>query len=162
MEETSVKPLENGQDCIDAVREVVESAEDNIAIFSQNLEPLLYNHLDLCERFSILARKHRNSGIRIIVQNTRSAVADGHCLVHLAQKLSSYVQIRTPTTPELQRFEQSWIIADRHSICEISNPQRWEGQLILHNRLHVKTQLEFFDHAWENSEPDIHTRRLSI
>lgn len=162
MENTSVTTLTDRQSCYDAVKQVIHSAEGRIAIFSQALEPLLYNHEEICDALSSLARSHRHAMVRVIAQSTRSAAADGHCVIRLAQRLSSYVQIRVPATQELQRFNQSWIIADNHSICEITNSERYEGQLIEHNQLHVRTQLDFFDHAWENSEPDIQTRRLGI
>lgn len=162
MEKTLVKALTDRQDCSAAVHHLISAAERQIAIFSQQLEPLLYNHQEVCDQIFQLARKNRYTQVRIIVQQTRSVAAEGHCLIQLAQKLSSYVQIRTPNTAELQRFGQSWLIIDDHSICEISNPERYEGKLIEHDRVYVSTQLDFFDNAWENSVPDANTRRLSI
>lgn len=162
MGNTSVSTLTNRQECSDAVHSLIQNAEQHIAIFSQQLEPLLYNHQDICDLISELARKNRHSNIRIIACNTRSSASDGHCLINLAQRISSHIQIRVPETPELKRFSESWLIADHHSICQISNPDRYEGSVIKNDRLHVKTKLEFFDHAWENSQPDQNTRRLSI
>ena len=162
MENTLVTTLTNRQDCADAVKKIIQMADQRIAIFSQRLEPLLYNHQEICDLLSELARKNRHSNVRILALQTKSVAADGHCLIHLAQRLSSFIQIHQPTTAELRHFSESWIIADDHSICEINNPERYEGTLIEHNRLHVRTQLEFFDHAWENSETDQNTRRLNI
>jgi hypothetical protein len=162
MDKTSVKALTDRDDCSEAIEHLVASAERYIAIFSQQLEPQFYNHKAICEQMAQLARKNRYTQIRIIAQQTRSAASSGHCLIQLAQKLSSYVQIRTPNTPELERFTQSWLIIDNHSMCVISNPERFEGKLIEHDRSYVTNQLDFFDHAWENSIPDIHSRRLSI
>jgi len=162
MSKTLVKALTDKQECSDAIQHLVDTADRHIAIFSQQLEPLLYNHQDVCEKMAQLARKNRHSLIRIIAQHTRSITSEGHCLIHLAQRLSSYVQIRTPNTPELKRFNQSWLIIDNQSICEISNPERYEGKLIEQDPQYVRSQLEFFDHAWENSEPDVHSRRLGI
>jgi len=162
MDNSSVITLNSRNDCVEAVHRLIQSAEQHVAIFSQELEPLLYNHVEICEMLSALARKNRHSSVRIIAQQTKTVASDGHCLIHLAQRLSTYVSIRVPSTPELQRFRESWLITDNHSICEINNPDRYEGKVIEHDRLHVKTQLEFFDHAWENSQPDQHTRRLSL
>ena len=162
MENTSVVTLRNRLECSDAVHEVISSALQSIAIFSQHLEPLLYNHQDICEAISSLARKNRHTCIRIIVLNTQSSASDGHCLINLAQRLPSSIQIKIPTTQELKHFTESWLIADNHTICQINDPDRYEGSLIKDNRLHVKTRLEFFDHAWESSQPDQNTRRLSI
>jgi hypothetical protein len=162
MEQTSIKALTDRTECSEATQHLVDSAQRHIAIFSQQLEPQLYNHQAVCEKMSQLARKNKYTQIRIIAQQTRLAASSGHCLIQLAQKLSSYVQIRTPNTPELQRFNQSWLIIDDHSMCVITNPERFEGKLIEHDRSYVINQLEFFDKAWENSIQDINSRRLSI
>ncbi len=162
MEHTLVKTLTGKQDCSAAISSVIELAEQHIAIFSQNLEPVLYNSPQICDQISALARKHRHSSIRIIVQDSRSAVADGHCLIQLAQRLSSSIQIRIPATAELGRFAQSWLIIDNHSICQIDNLERYEGSLIENNRLHVKPKLDFFNLAWESCLPDPNSRRLHI
>lgn len=162
MDKTSITALSDRSECYEAIRHLTGSAERYIAIFSQQLEPQLYNHKEICEQMTQLARKNRYTQIRVIAQQTRAAASSGHCLIHLAQRLSSYVQIRTPNTPELQRFSHSWLIIDNHSMCEISNPERFEGKLIEHDRSYVIDQLEFFDNAWENSVPDINSRRLSL
>ena len=161
MENTSVETLNSRDDCVEAVARLIGSAELKIALFTQNLEPLLYNHASICDHISALARKNRHSSIRIIAQNTRAA-ADGHCLIHLAQQLSSSIQIRVPATEEIRRYAKSLLLVDDHSMVLIDNPERYEGSLIENNRLHVRTELEFFDHAWENSLPDANTRRLHI
>lgn len=161
MKDSSVKVLASRQDCLDAVRTLFDRAELHIKLFTQNLEPVLYNHHDLCETLSALARKNRHSTVRILAQHTKH-VGDGHCLVKLAQQLSSSVQIRIPSTPELQHYTKSLLIADDHSMMVIDNPERYEGSLVLSSRLPVKTELEFFDHAWEHSLPDQNTRRLNI
>ncbi|MBT3206388.1 MAG: hypothetical protein HOM14_17920 [Gammaproteobacteria bacterium] len=162
MTNTSVTTLLNKQDCSDAVHEVIQSAQQSIAIFSQQLEPLLYNHREICDAMSSLARKNQHSHIRVLVVKTQSISLDGHCLITLAQRIPSSIQIKVPVTAELLRFSESWLIADNHTICQINNPDRYEGSLIKNDRLHVKTKMEFFDHAWENSQPDQNTRRLSI
>lgn len=162
MEHTSVITLTNKQDCSDAISEIIQLADRNIAIFSQHLEPLLYNHSEVCDSLSRLARKNKYSFIRILALNTKSSAAEGHCLINLAQRLSSSIQIRVPVIQELQRFSESWLIADDHSICQINNPDRYEGTLIKGDRLHVKNKLEYYDHAWENSQVDQNTRRLHI
>ena len=162
MENTSAITLNERQECVDAVERLVRGAEQHIAIFTQALEPLLYNRHIICDLLSALARKSSHSNVRILAQATKSVAADGHCLIHLAQRLPTYVQIRIPSTQELQTFRESWLIADNHSILQLNNPQRYEGSVIEQDRLYVKHKLEFFDHAWENSDPDQNTRRLSL
>lgn len=147
---------------MEAVEQIIEQANKNIAIFSQQLEPLLFNRPAVCDKISLIARSNRSSRIRIIAQNTKSVLAQGHCFISLAQRLSSFVEIRNPTTQELRGFAESWLIIDNHSICELNNPDRYEGSLIMQDRPLIKEKLEFFDYAWENSNPDPNVRRLHI
>ncbi len=162
MEKTSVEVLNGQGDCLDAVERLLATAERDIALFTQQLEPLLYNHAGVCDAISRTARENRHARVRIIALSTRSAAAQGHCLIDLAQRLSSKIQIRSPATPELQLFGESWLIIDDHSMLRLNNPERWEGSLILNDRRVAREQLESFDKAWENSEPDMQTRRLNI
>lgn len=161
MENTSVHTLTSMQACSEAVLTLIGQAEQQVSIFTQQLEPTLYNHQSICELLSYLARKNRHSMVRILAQQTKGT-SDGHCLVRLAQRLSSSIQIRIPSTPELQNYTKSMLIIDNHSMMQIDNPERYEGTMLENNRLHVKSQLEFFDHAWEHSLPDQNTRRLQI
>mgnify|MGYP002630758553 CR=1 FL=1 len=160
--ESSIKLLTDKSACVEAVADLISQAERHVSIFSQQLEPLLYNQPEICDTLSVLARKNKLSRIRILAQESRSMMAQGHCLISLAQRLSSYVQVRNPSTPELQRFAESWLIIDNHSMCRINNLERYEGKLILLDRLEVKNQLEFFDMAWEHSLPDPNIRQLNI
>ncbi len=162
MNDISVTTLNGREDCVEAIEQIIEQADKNIAIFSQQLEPLLYNRPAICDKISLLARSNRQSRIRIIAQSTKSVLAQGHCFISLAQRLSSFVEIRNPNTQELRSFAESWLIIDNHSICEINNPDRYEGSLVLQDRPLIKEKMEFFDYAWENSNPDPNVRRLHI
>ena len=162
MNDLSVTTLNGREDCVEAVEQIIEQVDKNIAIFSQQLEPLLYNRSAICDKISLLARSNRSSRIRIIAQSTKSVLAQGHCFISLAQRLSSFVEIRNPTTQELRSFGESWLIIDNHSICEINNPDRYEGSLIQQDRPLIKEKMEFFDYAWEYSNPDPNVRRLHI
>ena len=160
--ESSTRLLSDKGECKDAVASMIQQAERHVALFTQQLEPLLYNHSEVCDVLSRLARKNKLSTIRILTLNSRNVLSEGHCLITLAQRLSSFIQIRNPQTPELQRFNESWLIVDDHSMCRITNPDRYEGKLIENNRLEIRSQLELFNHAWENSSPDPNVRQLNI
>ena len=162
IKESSIKTLSDKTECKDAVTSLVHQADRHVALFTQQLEPLLYNHSDICAVLSRLARKNKLSTIRILTLNSRTVMSEGHCLITLAQRLSSFIQIRNPHTPELQRFTESWLIIDDYSMCRITNPDRYEGKLIENNRLEIRSQLDLFNHIWENSLPDPNVRQLNI
>ena len=111
---------------------------------------------------SSLAASNRNTDIRIIAQDTRVAANQGHYLIHLAQKLPTYVQIRSTVTPAHRSFRESWLIADGGAYIRLRNPERYEGYYEIDNKRECRTYLETFHEMWESCEPDQNTRRLSL
>lgn len=157
-----IQILEDKEQCSEAVLLTAAMAELELCLFSQNLEPLLYNRSEFCDLLSTLARKNRRSHIKIIAQDTRNAVSEGHCLISLMRRLSSSIQIRIPATEELKRFSESWLIADQNNMVQLNDPDRYQGTLVRDDRIHVKPRLEYFLHAWEFSEPDPYSRNLHL
>lgn len=141
---------------------LIEQAKNSIALLSQNLEPSLYNQTEVCQAIQALITKNRKAKIRIICKNTQQATHQGHCLINLAQNLSSFIELRKPNTKEIQQFQQSWLLIDDMAYCKIKNIERYIGTASFNQKLIVKESLDFFNHAWENSEVDQQTRRLSL
>ncbi len=162
MKEITETPLTDREACMTAVLELIKTAERSVSIFSQQLEPNLYDKAEICSLLSTLARTHHQASIRLIAQNTKNAAHNGHCLIRLAQRLSSFVKIRTPNTDEIKKFSSSWLIIDNHSFFQLPNPERYEGTVIENSPNFVAQKLIYFDEAWEHSIPDTNTLRLHI
>ena len=90
------------------------------------------------------------------------AANQGHYLIHLAQKLPTYAQIRTTVTPAQRNFRESWLISDDSAYMRLRNLERYEGYYELDNKLECRSYLETFHEMWEACEPDQNTRRLSL
>jgi hypothetical protein len=96
-----------------------------VYLVTQRLEAELYNDQDIYDHLSALATSNRNTDIRIIAHDTRVAANQGHQLIHLAQRLPSFVQIRLTVTTEHRNFRESWLIADDSAYMRIRNPERY-------------------------------------
>ena len=105
---------------------------------------------------------NRKTKIHIITQSTRVAANQGHHLIHLAQKLPTYVQIRTTVTPAHRNFRESWLMADDGAYLRLRNLDRYEGYYEIDNKLECRSYRERFLEMWEASEPDQNTLRLSL
>ena len=162
MEEISPIVLDGRADCAEAAKTLVLGCVGRLYLVTQRLEPELYNHAEIHDHLSALTTTNRNADIRIIAHDTRSAANQGHYLIHLAQKLPSFVQIRTTVTPADRRFRESWLIADDGAYLRLRNPERYEGCYELDNKLECRSYLDDFLEMWEGSEPDQNTRRLSL
>ena len=162
MNDSSSILLDGRGDCVEAVRALVLGCTRQLHLVTQRLEAELYNHVDIFDHLTALASANRNTEIRIIAQDTRVAANQGHYLIHLAQKLPTYVQIRTTVTPAHRNFRESWLIADNGAYLRLRHPERYEGYYELDNKLECRSYLERFNEIWEASEPDQNTRRLSL
>jgi len=162
MEDNSSILLDSRDDCREAVKTLILGSLGRVYLITQRLEPELYNDIEIYQHLSGLASANRNTDIRIIAHDTRVAANQGHYLIHLAQRLPSFVQIRSTVTREHRNFRESWLIADDSAYLRIRNPDRFEGYYEIDNKLECKSLTEEFTEIWDACEPDQNTRRLSL
>ena len=162
MEESSPIVLDGRSDCAEAAKSLVLGCTGQLYLVTQRLEPELYNDAEIHEHLAALAASNRNTDIRIIANDTRVAANQGHHLIHLAQQLPTFVQIRTTVTPPHRNFRESWLLADDGAYLRLRNPDRYEGYYELDNKLECRDYHERFIEMWEACEPDQNTRRLTI
>ena len=162
MSDSSPILLEGRSDCAEAAKALVLGCVGRLYLVTQRLEPELYNDAEIYQHLGRLAANSRNTEIHIIARDTRVAANQGHYLIHLAQKLPTYAQIRTPVTQAHRNFRESWLIADDGAFLRLRNPERYEGYYELDNKLECRSYLETFREMWEACEPDQNTRRLSL
>lgn len=154
--------LSSRSDCMDAARTLVLGSTNRVYLATQRLETELYHDSEIYDHLAGLATSNRNTDIRIIAHDTRVAANQGHHLIHLAQRLPSFVQIRLTVTPEHRNFRESWLIADDSALMRIRNPERFEGYYELDNKLECRSYYDTFIDMWEACEQDQNTRRLSL
>jgi hypothetical protein len=162
MEDNTNIPLDGRIECREAVKSLILGAVCEVFLITQRLEAELYDDAEIHEHLARLASSNRNTDIRIIAHDTRVAANQGHYLIHLAQKLPSFAQIRLTVTPEHRNFRESWLIVDDGAYMRIRNPERFEGYYELDNKLECQGYREQFLEIWESCEPDQNTRRLNI
>ena len=163
MEDSSSIVLDGRGDCRDAARSLILGCVGRLYLITQNLEAELYNHADIHEHLTSLVTTNQNADIRIIAHSTRVAANQGHYLIHLAQKLPTFVQIRTTVTVADRNFRESWLIADDGALpAAAQHPERYEGYYETDNKLECRSYHERFIEMWEACEPDQNTRRLSL
>lgn len=148
--------------CRETLSSLITQATQSIAIFSQNLEFSLYQQKDICQAIQKLVRTNRKAQVRIIYKDSQLAAQHAHCFIDLAQRFSSFIEIRKPNTKDIKQFKQSWLLVDDSGYCHIKNLERFKGTASFNQKLIVKESLDFFNHAWDNSEIDQQTRRLSL
>jgi len=162
MSKTSSQLLNSRSDCQNCVKELINLASRQVYIIGQDLEADLYNYKEIYDHLAEMATRNRKTDIRLIAHDTRIAAANGHYLILLAQKLPTFVQIRTTVNPDHRKFRENWMLVDDMAFIRLKNPLQYEGYYEIEHKLECRSLSEKFLEIWEGSQPDQYTRRLSL
>ncbi len=147
--QTSVVRLDGPHQCLTALLDQVQTARQSLDILTDQLTPTLYANLDLVERISALARRSRQSRVRVLVRDTRPLKDGTHNLVQLAQRLPSHIDVRglreMPRDPVM-----GFCAADRKSLVYFNNEADFIGFRNHSARAEIKRLLEEFNHLWDH------------
>lgn len=153
--------LETREDNHRAAHALIRQGRRTIDVFSHDLESYIYNQPDILVAFTHLTLGHASARIRFLVRDVQPAVKNGHRLIELSRRISSYIEIRKVHT-EYESFTQAFLLIDDYGVLHRVAADRFEGTLCFKDPLEVKRLRGFFEEVWEHSQPDPNIRRLHI
>ena len=143
------------------VVELARSALRHLWILSPRLDRSVFDNTELTQALGDLARDSRQTEIRILIQDPRGLVAQGHRLLQLARRIPSRVIIhRLEHHPEWRG--QTAVIRDRDGLLFKPGDSETEAFYYPNSRVAVQSQQELFEDLWRYSAPDPDLRSLSI
>jgi hypothetical protein len=147
----------------DAVISLAKQARFSLNLFSRDLDPRVFDNVEFERCIFNLARMHQSADIRILVNDSSRAIKQGHCLIRLAQKLTSSVFIHNPArehSGELSTF----MVADNVGLLHRprSTSHNYEAVVNFMSPQRAGELNDYFNEMWERSTPDSQIRRLYI
>jgi hypothetical protein len=109
-----------------------------------------------------IALSGRHAQVRIIVQEPRKALADGHRLIALAQRLTTPIAIRTPVEERDLQYPSAFVVNDRRGYFFRVLGSRLEGEGSTYAPGRHAQLLSLFDQVWERSTPSEELRQLAF
>ncbi len=155
--------LDTADENRDAVISLAQQARFSINLFTPDLDPRIFDNGGFEQCIFNLARTHQNSNIRILAHDSTRALKQGHCLIRLAQKLTSSVFIHNPAREhkgELSTFMVVDGIGMLHRPRSSSN--NYDAVVNFSSRQRAGELEDYFNEIWERSTPDSQIRRLYI
>jgi predicted GNAT family N-acyltransferase len=145
-----------------AIAGLLADAKYELAIYTRDLDPFLLDTTAALDAIKRVALSGRHARVRVIVQDPRKAVADGHRLVALAQRLPSSIAIRTPVDEQDLQYAAAFLLNDRRGYLfrPLGNRPDGEGSTYAPGR-HAQLAA-LFDQVWERSAPSEELRLLSF
>ncbi len=130
-------------------------------IFTRDLEADIYDQPAFLEAIRALALRSQHVRIRILLQDASRAVADGHRLVELMRRISSYIEIRQPYH-DYRDYNEAFLIVDGNGLLHRRLADRYEGVAGFNLPMRTRELGNFFNEVWQRSEPHPDLRRLHI
>lgn len=153
--------IDTAEENKNAAISLVKQARQSIDIFTQDLDAELYNNKEIERSIFNLAKKHPNTKIRILTQDSQMAVRNGHRLIRLAQDLTSSVFINNPSR-EYRDEKCAFLVVDQQGMLYrvSANNRNYSASINFMSPQRAVKLTDFFNEVWEHSTPDIQTRRI--
>lgn len=153
------------QDGRDALRAtclaLASQARRTLDIVSRHLDPALYDNEPFAEAVKRLALGHRAARVRLFILDPRPLVGQGHRLIELAQRLSSFIDIRIPARQH-REFNEAWLSADHTGYAHRQFSDRYAAEVDFNGRRRAAALAERLDEMWERGQRDANLRRLHL
>jgi hypothetical protein len=141
---------------------LLANARHTIALQTRDLDAGLLDAPAVVEAIKRIALSGRHARVRILVQEPRKAIADGHALIRLAQQLPSAIELRVPVEERDLAEPSAFLVDDRggYFLRPLASRMEGEGGTFAPGR--HKQLVAAFDEIWERSLPSADLRVLAI
>lgn len=155
------QPFDSRDDLADHTRAMLTQTKHRARIFTHDLESRLYDQPDMLDTFGHLARSGPHARIEILVFDPRAAVREGHRLIELARRLSSFIELRQ-VHEDYQRDPAAFALFDERGLIYRPLHALYNGFADYNAPNECLEKHKFFQSIWERSGPVQEFRRLYL
>jgi hypothetical protein len=152
--------LETLEDLQHYLLKIVQQTRRDCLIFSRKLNPKLFNHENIHDAFSKLARSSNLAQIKILVADPTALVECNHQLLQLSQRLPSKIRIQKIQFEPEKDYE--FIIADKDKLWLQHSEDTYTGFANFDAKPEVKRFTTEFNDLWKNSDESPYLRQLNL
>lgn len=142
---------------------LASQAKHSIDIFTQDMDAAIYDNSEFERYIFELSKKHPTTLIRILTQDSSTAIRNGHCLIRLAQKLTSSVFIHNPSREHKNETSAFMLMDKRGYLHRVTADKRnFKASFSTNSPQRAGKLADTFDEIWEHSTPDVQIRRIFV
>jgi hypothetical protein len=140
---------------------VARSAQRQLSIYTQDLEPLVYGEEPFLEAIKRLVLARSYAKVRVLLADPSRAVVDNNRFLILARRLTSCIDMRSINSQN-PGSAGAFIIADDRATVYRLQASRWDGISDMNDPAVARRYLNFFDEVWQASAPDAQLRQMQM
>lgn len=160
-ESTGSIGLDGEEDFHSALNNMANQASKSVKIFTQELDPDLYDHTEFLKIMSDIARNRSRCKIQILIQNPNKASKHGHRLIELKKRLTSAIQIHSIPEDDTDNTDE-YMIVDEIALTRRFTMGHMQGNCEFKSTLEAQKKSRQFDAIWHKSDPCQEFRRLGL
>lgn len=149
------------EDYIDLHKTMLNQARKRVWLLCETAQSPLLQNQEISDALQRMIRRHPHAEVRILLANDKAGAGYFNPCIHLAQRLSSYFEIRTLQNTGLRMKEMVSLIDFNASIFR-KNAQEVNGFGCFYNRLLYERMRSNYDNHWQFAKPSQQLRRLAI
>ncbi|MFT5988142.1 MAG: putative GNAT family N-acyltransferase [Marinobacter psychrophilus] len=153
--------FEQPQQLVELMHSLAGQARQRLWLYDNSLDFDLYGQPRFCELVSQIARRHRLSDVRLLIEDDKALTQRQHGLVELMRRLPSHIELRLVSDanpPEKEPF----LLADRQGVLYRHGVGGSQGFANFSDRGRVKRLEERFLQMWNTSQQSTELRVLSL
>jgi len=137
----------------DAIARLTSQSEQELRIFSHQLNNQVFGASPLIDAVSAFARKNSRTSIRLLVTDVRSATSGRHQFLDLAHRYTSTFECRKVNENYAQQPEE-FTLCDRCGYIRFPRTNHFEAITNFHDPVKVRQLRALFQEVWDCSETD--------
>ena len=156
------KKLDSVESVLDATQQLILQSRRQLCIFSRDLDYAIFGQQQIVEDLKQFALNNRNGLIQIIIQESENLQRQGHPILVLAQRLTSFFLIRTPMETEDVQYPSAFVISDTQGYLFRQLGNRYQGHWSPNLPARNRQLREVFDNVWQRARPCTEFRVLGL
>jgi predicted GNAT family N-acyltransferase len=144
-----------------ALLDLAHQCQRHLRLFSESLDPELFDSDDFSAALSRIARGHRQSEVRLLIVDPHPLVERGHRLLALQRRLPSSIHLRkVGETPQVLR--EGYLIADQRGVVCFDQREPENAWGDYNNKPLAEDFRVRFDELWSRAEVVPELRLLAL
>lgn len=153
--------IDTSDACRLASLSMARQAVRSIDIVSRHLDPLVYDNQEFEDALSDLVVGSNRARVRILVLQPDALVKQGHRLLGLTQRLTSFMEMRVPAR-EHRDYNAAFLVVDEIGSIYRSHSDRYEGTVKFNDRVAAMELERQFEGMWTSAVVDVNLRRTYL
>lgn len=136
-------------------------ATRTVRIASRDLDHYLYDTTEFADAIKGLATSNRNARVEIMVWETDKLIKQGHRLVEIMRRLTSFIEIKIPARQH-RDYNEALLLIDDCGYIHRELSDRYEAKACFNSPRSTQNYYNQFKEMWDYGDHDPNLRRLHI